>query len=343
MTISAPLRLLFLGTRSAFSGAILQALQCANVEICALFIHSPAAPWQQDLHPRRAANFGFPHYAQSTPTEMSTPQAISLDLPAAPLPTAQRDAPVLTLGGGQAETPIYEIPSLRPPILLELIATLQPHVACVACFPKRIPAVLLNAVQHGFLNVHPSLLPAYRGPAPLFWIFRDGAQETAAGVTIHRMDANFDSGDMGAQVAVPLADGISGPAAEQQCVRKGGALLVQVLEDLCEGRLVFTPQPAGGSYQSWPRRQDFMLDRSWSARRAFNFMRGTAEWNTPYTLPVGEQLLHIGRALGYEPHQQQSVPVQRIDESTVRIQMAEGVLTASLAQIEQNLSYRQTI
>ncbi|MCB9148118.1 MAG: hypothetical protein H6641_05105 [Caldilineaceae bacterium] len=321
MAHSTPLRVLFWGTRSTFSGAIFHALQSAGVDICALFMHAPSAPWQSDLHPRRVAPFAFPPYGQANADNGNAHLAISLDLATAPEST-------LIAGSRQSDAPVYDIFSLQTPELPALIRRLQPHVACVACFPQRIPSDLLHLPRHGFLNVHPSLLPAHRGPAPLFWIFRNGTQATAGGVTIHHMDARFDTGPMAAQVAVALADGISGPEAEQRCTQKGGELLVQVLQALAAGNLVSQPQPAGGSYQSWPQTTDFRLDTNWSARRAFNFMCGVAEWGTPFAVEAAGETIHLRRAIAYDAGQKLSTPVRYIDTSLVELQFSPGVLVA---------------
>ncbi|MEZ4708462.1 MAG: formyltransferase family protein [Caldilineaceae bacterium] len=323
MPNSAPLRALFWGTRSAFSGAVFHSLQRANVHICALFIHTPPTPWQADTQPRRAHEFHFPTYAHGA-NRTTAPLQIALELaaPAEPKATAKLH---------QISAPVYEIFSLRSPELTALITHLQPDVACVACFPQRIPLALLKLPKHGFFNVHPSLLPAHRGPAPLFWIFRSGAPETAGGVTIHRMDADFDSGAIAAQAALELADGISGPTAEQRCAQKGGELLVGVLDALAAGKLTTYAQAAGGSYQSWPQAQDFQMDTSWSAQRAFNFMRGAAEWGIPFAVDAGGARLHLQSAIAYDASQKLSVPVLSTGDSIVQIQFAPGVLIARRA------------
>ena len=321
MAHPTPLRILFWGTRSTFSGAIFRALQSAGVDVCALFIHAPPAPWQSDLQPRRVAPFPFPQYEQAAAGNTNTHLAISLDLATATEPTFVAET-------RQLGAPVYDIFSLQTPELPALIRRLHPDVACVACFPQRIPSGLLRLPRHGFFNVHPSLLPAHRGPAPLFWIFRNGTQATAGGVTIHHMDARFDTGLMAAQAAVALADGISGPEAEQRCTQKGGELLGQVLDALAAGNLVSRPQPAGGSYQSWPQTKDFRLDTNWSARRAFNFMCGVAEWGTPFAVETAGEIIHLQRAIAYDADQKLPAPVRHIDTSLVELQFSPGVLVA---------------
>ena len=163
------------------------------------------------------------------------------------------------------------------------LTAFAPDVAVVTCFTRRIPPAALAVPRLGFLNLHPSLLPAYRGPQPLFWQLRDGA---TTGATVHYMDEGLDTGDIAAQAAVPLPDGISGPEAERTLALAGLGLLRGVLDELAWGIVRRQPQAAGGSQQPAPTEADFALSTGWTARRAFNFMRGTADWGRPYRIEI---------------------------------------------------------
>lgn len=259
----------------------------------------------------------------------ATPIArLAPDRPASPIPIAmpylardivhvawERDIPAFAVG--------------RPPdgATLAALAGLRADAACVACFPRRIPAPLLELPALGFLNLHPSLLPAYRGPAPLFWAFRDG--ERAIGVTVHFMDEQFDTGDIALQAPLELPDGISGAEADRACASLGGRLLVEALRGLQRGTLARRRQPDGGSYYSWPTADDFTLDLAWTARRAFNFMRGTAEWGRPYPVEAGGARLELAAALSYTEVGVLGAAYERSGRD-VRIQFAAGVLHALL-------------
>ncbi|MCI0393342.1 MAG: hypothetical protein L0332_20485 [Chloroflexi bacterium] len=227
----------------------------------------------------------------------------------------------------RAGRPVYAVQRLNDPAVLETVRALRPDVGCVACFPWRIPAALLAAPPLGFLNLHPSLLPAYRGPAPLFWIFRHGDQ-AAAGVTVHFMDEGLDSGDIAAQAPVTLPDGFSGAAADEVCAEAGGRLLAEVIEKLAAGALVRRPQPPGGSYYPWPTPADFTLSTEWPARRAFNFMRGTVEWGQPYRVTVAGEEIALASAVAFDPATTLPAPAVPLDD-TIRLQFTPGVLEAT--------------
>lgn len=295
------MRTLFFGMSGAFSRITLDALLEAGGTVCGVVLPAPpGAPFAV----RRA-----------------------LPPPAGLIPLVGPDeAPGVAARAWERGVPVLELARAGAPESLAALAALAPEVACVACWPRRIPPSLLALPRHGFLNVHPSLLPAFRGPEPLFWIFRHGAP---AGVTIHFMDAGLDTGDIAAQEGLELPDGISGPAAEARCAALGGRLLADVLSLLAHGTLVRRPQPPGGSSFGPPGPADFGLDPFWPARRAFNFMRGTAAWSQPYPVLAGGARLLLREALAYDPAGVLGAPFVR-EGDAVRVQFTPGVLIAGL-------------
>ena len=246
------MRVIFCGTLCAFSTAPLRLLIEAGHDLCAVVI-----PFDQALGGRPIAPLSPPHLATIPLIDTTTsPSIVSI--------------------AWEQHVPVYQVTRLAAPETRDTLAQLQADVACVACFPKRIPAVLLNVPRRGFLNVHPSLLPHYRGPYPLFWMLRHG--DRRFGVTIHFMDEQWDTGAIAAQAEVDLPDGISGEEADSTLSQYGAELLLDVLHQLEKEHLVRRAQPPGGSYFSVPQASDFEIETTWSAQRAFNFMRGTNEW-----------------------------------------------------------------
>ncbi|MBI3959788.1 MAG: hypothetical protein HY328_13340 [Chloroflexi bacterium] len=272
--MSKRMRVLFLGMQGQFTRIVLERLLAASVEVCGLLLSGPV------LRPLLPA-----------PSPNADPLAL-------PLLDSFVEPHALHLAWGVGIL-AFESGPLSAPALADLLRTLSPDVACVACFDRIIPARLLALPHHGFLNVHPSLLPHFRGPQPLFWQLRQGVNPV--GVTAHWMDAGLDTGDIAAQRTVALADGISGVEADALCAAAGGDLLAGVLAQLAAGGAQRHPQPEGGSYQPSPAEKDFSLDRGWDVRRAFNFMRGTAEWGMPYRVTSDNRTWLLSAALGWEP------------------------------------------
>jgi len=106
-----------------------------------------------------------------------------------------------------------------------------------------------------------------------------------------RAPSGLDTGDIAGQRTLALPDGISGGEADARYGAVGGDLLAQVLGQLADRSVERHPQPVGGSYQPSPVQDEVVLDRGWTARRAFNFMRGTAEWGMPYRLQADGVLI----------------------------------------------------
>ncbi|SRR5579884_753266 len=206
---------------------------------------------------------------------------------------------------GEWQLPVWEVNNLSAPETLETLAVYEPDVICVACFSQRIPRAVLSLPRFGCLNVHPSLLPVNRGPVPLFWTFREGADHT--GVTIHFMEETLDSGDILAQEVIPVPDGITYTQLETLCATQGGKLLADCVRDLTLGRAQRVPQDEGrSSYHPYPSGEDFVIPAAeWSARHVYNFICGVAEWGEAITLLAGNERFTVQRAISYS-HEEKS-------------------------------------
>jgi methionyl-tRNA formyltransferase len=198
----------------------------------------------------------------------------------------------------------------------EGLPDLEADVLAVACFDRLIARAYWSRFKWS-VNVHPSLLPDNRGPAPLFWTFRLG--QTLTGVTVHLLSDRADAGPILAQRAVPVPDGVDGAAFERDLARAGGELLAGVIEKL--------PAPvaqdeARASYHPWPQPSDWFIPTDRSARWAFNFIHGVGHLDGPFI--VGGYV--IAGAIAYDP-----VGVLgsafRSRGDLLDVQMSPGVLT----------------
>jgi methionyl-tRNA formyltransferase len=298
------MRVIFCGTLCTFSTAPLRLLIEAGHDLCAIVI-----PTDRSISGRPIA-------------PLSPPRLTAIPL------VESTSAPSIVSLAWEREIPVYQVNRLAAAETLDTLAQLQAAVACVACFPKRIPSSLLGVPHHGFMNIHPSLLPRYRGPYPLFWMLRHG--ERRFGVTIHFMDEDWDSGDIAAQAEVDLPDGISGDEADSTLSEYGAELLLEVLKQLKNDQLERRPQPPGGSYYSTPEAADFEIETTWSAQRAFNFMRGTGEWQRAYPIDIAGQRFNLQQALFYSSHEVLDQPYL-LWRDQIDIQFAPGVLRALIA------------
>ncbi len=279
-TAHAP-RILFFGMQGKFSYQPLLALLERGVEVCAIVIPAEKA-LQGDQDPPAIRRREQPLTSRSMlPVLQSTLHTSILQL------------------AWERHIPMWEVLRLSDPVTVGVLAAYQPDAICVACFSKRIPRVILDMPRLGCLNVHPSLLPANRGPEPLFWTFREGDQHT--GVTIHVMDEGMDTGPILAQEAVEVPDGISYAQLEAQCAELGGKLLAQSVWDLFNGVAVPVRQnETNSSYHAFPSDDDFTVPvAEWSARRVYNFICGVVSWGIPITLQVGNNIVRVKKAISY--------------------------------------------
>lgn len=302
----AGMRVLFLGMAGILSRIPLTILLNAGVNVCGLVL--PASilppyvlPKDGRLHPIIPA--------AHPPMEHMLPTAV----------------PGILQLAAQHQLPVYAVRRLKEEATVAALTAVAPDLICVSCFNQILLPVLLQTPRLGCLNCHPSWLPHFRGPSPLFWQFRAGQKE--AGVTVHFMDEGLDTGDIALQRKVTFPDGISGAQAEHMIATRGGQLLLEALQRLSEEDLPRQPQPPGGSYQHAPTDGDFRLDVGWSAQRAFNFMRGTAEWGRSYPVLVGGQEMLLQTAVSFNLHQTLPQPILWQGQ-TVSIQFSPGVLAA---------------
>lgn len=297
---ASKLRVLFLGMQVNFSLPPLRTLLATGVDVCAVWL------------PGDESSDGM---FRPLPPEPSTSELPLLT------PFVQ---PTLLHAVWKANLPVWAVGRMTAPETLVALRELAPDVVCVACFPQRIPPEALAMPQHGFLNLHPSLLPAFRGPDPRFWQMRAGLLDS--GVTVHFMNAGLDTGDIALQQRVLLRAGISGPEADVRLAETGGDLLAEAVARLAAGTLPRTPQPAaGGSYFAAPQAADFRLSAAWSARRAFIFMRGTADYGQPFVVETAVGAVVVRTAVAHRPGATLPTPFERSGRS-VTIQFAGGVL-----------------
>lgn len=158
--------------------------------------------------------------------------------------------------------------------LVRVIQALAPALLLVSCYPRRLGENLLALPRSGCFNIHPSALPDYRGPSPIFWQLRDGLARL--GVTMHVMTEALDRGPV---VAIHHVDGDVNWSYEQW-VEALTRVAVKAFSDqfvqLCAGDFSAVPQAGPGSQQGWPTEKDFAIDVNWSAHRISRFVNGTA-------------------------------------------------------------------
>lgn len=176
-------------------------------------------------------------------------------------------------------TPVYQPETLRDGSAFTLIQDIAPELIVVVAYGKILPQEILDLPPCGCLNIHPSLLPKYRGAAPIQRAILDGEQVT--GVTIMQMDAGLDTGDIVTQQETEiLPNETSGELFERLCV-VGSKLLVETIQMIAEGTATYTPQDSSLSNYAKPITRDMSpIDWTRTAFEITNQIRGLNPWPT---------------------------------------------------------------
>ena len=176
---------------------------------------------------------------------------------------------------------VYQPRSLRRHFI-EWLNARKPDAILVAAYGRILPSSVLELPRFGCINVHPSLLPKYRGPAPIQWSLAGGDPQT--GVSIMQMDEGMDSGDILRQVKVPVGPGDTAEMMHDRLADLGAELLLQTLDALESGRVSRSPQdPARVTLAPMLTRESGLLDWAQPATQLEARLRGFHPWPGSWT------------------------------------------------------------
>ena len=223
----------------------------------------------------------------------------------------------------EAGIPVDQPAKARDPGFLERLRTLAPDLIVVAAYGQLLPQALLDIPRHGCLNVHTSLLPAYRGAAPIQWALADGLRET--GVTLMRMDAGLDTGPIVTTATTPIRDEDNGQTLHDRLAELGGDLLVRSLPDYLAGRLPPHPQPAEGvSLARKITKEDGRLAWDRPAMELWRRLRAFTPWPGAFCHAEGGGKTRLVKVHDAIPCEGSGRPGERIDCGKGRLVVACG-------------------
>jgi len=192
----------------------------------------------------------------------------------------------------QAALPLLQPERARDEAFVSALRELRPELIAVAAYGQILPQSILELPRFGCVNVHTSLLPRYRGAAPIQWAILNDDAET--GVTIMRMDAGLDTGDILTQAKTPIRPDDTAETLHDRLARLGAELLVRTLPDYVAGKLPSQPQPtAGVIYAPKIRKQDGQIDWRQPARAVWNRVRGLVPWPGAFSYLPGQSQRHL--------------------------------------------------
>lgn len=189
----------------------------------------------------------------------------------------------------------YDIPVFQPKRIkgneefYEEMKALNPDVMVVVAFGQLLPIEILELPKYGCINIHASLLPKYRGAAPIQWVILDGEKET--GVTTMMMDVGLDTGDMLLKEVVPIEEKETGGSLHDKLSAAGGNLIIETLKHVEDGTIVRTPQgDAESNYAKMLNKELGKIDFTRSAVEIERLIRGLNPWPSAYTSLHGKTL-----------------------------------------------------
>jgi len=189
---------------------------------------------------------------------------------------------------------VYQPVKVREPEFIDLVRDMAPDAIVVAAFGQLLPKELLDIPKYGCINVHGSLLPKYRGAAPIQYSIIDGEEET--GITIMHMDVGLDTGDMILQARTPIDKDETGGSLHDKLAILGGDLLVEALEKISDGTAPRIPQEdAKATYVKILNKNMGIIDFNKPAIEIERLIRGLNPWPSAFTY-LGKKTLKLWKA-----------------------------------------------
>lgn len=229
---------------------------------------------------------------------------------------------------------VYQPQKVKTPEFVELLHALQPELIVVAAFGQFLSKEILELPKYGCINVHASLLPKYRGAAPIQYAIIKGEKES--GVTIMQMDIGMDTGAMLDKVVVPIAENTTMGELHDALCEQGATLLLQVIDKIAAGTAVAEPQDnEQATYATLLDRSMEHIDWSKTAQEVHNLIRGFNPAPSTFTkLPNGKSLKIWGSKMTGKSSAAAAGTVIATGKHSFFVACGEGVLEITEVQPE---------
>lgn len=197
--------------------------------------------------------------------------------------------PLVKEVAGKLGYPVLQPHRIKEPWFVEKIIDLDPDIFVVVAYGRILPGSFLSIPRIGAINIHASLLPKYRGPAPVQWAIINREQET--GVTTMWMDEGMDTGDILMSSKVLIRQDDTSGSLHRRLAEVGAHLLIETLTKLKFGNLIGKPQDKlGATYAPLLKKEDGRIDWSRDAKSLEAFIRGMNPWPGAFTILFGKRL-----------------------------------------------------
>jgi len=240
--------------------------------------------------------------------------------------------------------PVYQPIKVKAEAFVAELKAMNPDVIVVVAFGQIISQEILDLPKYGCINVHASLLPKYRGAAPIQWAIINGEEKT--GVTIMQMDAGIDTGDMIDKIEITLSEDETGGSLFDKLSQSGAKLLTKVLGDIESGTIIRTPQPqiSPTPYAKMIKKQMGKIDFNEEAIAIERLIRGLSPWPSAYTSIAGKTLKLWQAIVDSEDINNEDTnnkdtnhqvgTITKIDKQAIWVQTKKGLLGITELQLE---------
>ncbi|MCP9451873.1 MAG: methionyl-tRNA formyltransferase [Nitrospira sp.] len=240
----------------------------------------------------------------------------------------------------QAGIPVVQPLKMRTPDFLEILAGWKPDLIAVAAFGRILHAPILNLPPLGCVNVHGSLLPKYRGAAPIQWALING--ETETGITTMQMDEGMDTGPILLQAKIPILPDDTTSTLAPRLAKLGGELLMQTIAGLKAGTIRPIPQDhSQATLAPILKKEDGEIQWTMSATALVNRIRGLSPWPGAYTFHGADRWMIWKAVAVQEPTTGQPGTVLAVTKQSIKVATGDGVLELHELQIAN--SKRMTV
>ncbi|OGW36856.1 MAG: methionyl-tRNA formyltransferase [Nitrospirae bacterium RBG_13_39_12] len=187
--------------------------------------------------------------------------------------------------------------NVNDPLFLKELSDMMPEIIVVVAYGRILPVNILRLPLHGCINVHASLLPKYRGAAPIQWAIINGEKKT--GITIMLMDKGLDTGDILIQEETEIHDDDNTITLGERLTELGASLLIKSIKGIKNTSIKPIPQKGLPSYAPPLKKDDGRLNWSNTAKEIFNFVRGMYPWPCAYCY-LNKERIKITRVMVIE-------------------------------------------
>ena len=252
----------------------------------------------------------------------------------------------------QAGLPVYQPEKLRDPAFVETFRSMRPDLGIVIAF-RMLPEIIWAAPKLGTFNLHASLLPQYRGAAPINWALING--ETETGVTTFLLNQEIDKGAIIGQVRVPILPEDNVGSLYDKLMHRGTSLVTETVDRIAAGDISPIEQQHVDESALHPApkifKEDCLIDWSWDGRRIVNFVRGLSPYPAAWTelYREGSQMPQAAKiySAAFEPaaHGEKPGSIESDGRTLLRVACADGWIALGEIQIagKKRLAVRELL